>query len=108
MKMTWGETIRALIAFLMTPLIIARSPLPIDIDYWTTAVGPSSFPTDQSNATRIINSNLENSNHTLPNARWLPPAGRVRGVNLGSQFIIEPWMSYDEFDSMGCGGLADE
>ncbi|KAI1343151.1 glycoside hydrolase family 5 protein [Xylariaceae sp. FL0016] len=40
--------------------------------------------------------------------RWLPSADKVRGVNLGSQFIIEPWMAGDEWSSMGCGDAADE
>lgn len=40
--------------------------------------------------------------------RWLPGSDKIRGVNLGSQFIIEPWMASDEFTSMGCGGLNDE
>jgi aryl-phospho-beta-D-glucosidase BglC (GH1 family) len=40
--------------------------------------------------------------------RWLPGSDKFRGVNLGSQFIIEPWMASDEFTSMGCGGLNDE
>ncbi|KAL9471862.1 hypothetical protein ACSS6W_009803 [Trichoderma asperelloides] len=40
--------------------------------------------------------------------RWLPGNDKFRGVNLGSQFIIEPWMASDEFSSMGCGGLNDE
>lgn len=40
--------------------------------------------------------------------RWLPGSDKFRGVNLGSQFIIEPWMASDEFASMGCGGLNDE
>ncbi|OAQ83594.1 endo-beta- - protein [Purpureocillium lilacinum] len=39
---------------------------------------------------------------------WLPGNDKFRGVNLGSQFIIEPWMAADEFSSMGCGGLNDE
>ena len=39
---------------------------------------------------------------------WLPRTEKVRGVNLGSQFIIEPWMAYDEWNSMGCGDLNDE
>jgi glucan endo-1,6-beta-glucosidase len=29
-------------------------------------------------------------------------------VNLGSQFIIEPWMAGDEWNSMGCGDSPDE
>lgn len=28
---------------------------------------------------------------------------KIRGVNLGSQFIIEPWMARDEWAAMGCG-----
>ncbi|KAM0517652.1 hypothetical protein ACHAPE_004624 [Trichoderma viride] len=40
--------------------------------------------------------------------RWLPGNDKFRGVNLGSQFIIEPWMASDEFTGMGCGGLNDE
>ncbi|KAK5996164.1 Glucan endo-1,6-beta-glucosidase B [Cladobotryum mycophilum] len=39
---------------------------------------------------------------------WLPGNNKFRGVNLGSQFIIEPWMATDEFRNMGCGGLNDE
>lgn len=40
--------------------------------------------------------------------RWLPSALPIRGVNLGSQFIVEPWMASDEWDSMGCGDTASE
>lgn len=39
---------------------------------------------------------------------WVPGNTKIRGVNLGSQFIIEPWMAADEFKSMGCAGLNDE
>lgn len=36
--------------------------------------------------------------------RWLYGSGKVRGVNLGSLFISEPWMMSDEWsDTMGCG-----
>lgn len=40
--------------------------------------------------------------------RWLPDVNKFRGVNLGSSFIIEPWMAEDEWSSMGCGGTNDE
>ncbi|KAF2195249.1 glycoside hydrolase family 5 protein, partial [Zopfia rhizophila CBS 207.26] len=33
---------------------------------------------------------------------------KIRGVNLGSLFIIEPWMASQEWDSMGCGGTKSE
>ncbi|KAF6224636.1 hypothetical protein HO173_012979 [Letharia columbiana] len=40
--------------------------------------------------------------------RWLSATLPLRGVNLGSQFIVEPWMASDEWNSMGCGGTASE
>ncbi|EMR66973.1 hypothetical protein MGN70_006916 [Eutypa lata] len=40
--------------------------------------------------------------------RWNPGLDKIRGVNLGSQFIIEPWMANDAWTEMGCGGLNDE
>lgn len=33
---------------------------------------------------------------------------KVRGVNLGSLFIIEPWMASQEWASMGCGDAKSE
>lgn len=38
---------------------------------------------------------------------WLPQ-GKVRGVNLGGLFIVEPWMMNDEWNAMGCGGQKSE
>ncbi|KAI4106808.1 MAG: hypothetical protein L6R37_002010 [Teloschistes peruensis] len=40
--------------------------------------------------------------------RWLPSSDKIRGVNLGSQFVIEPWMANDEWNKMGCGGQESE
>jgi hypothetical protein len=40
--------------------------------------------------------------------RWLPASGKIRGVNLGSLFIVEPWMANDEWNAMGCGGTPSE
>lgn len=36
------------------------------------------------------------------------PGLRIRGVNLGSLFVIEPWMASAEWDSMGCSGQCSE
>ena len=47
----------------------------------------------------------DDQNETM---RWLPATLPIRGVNLGSQFIVEPWMANDEWNSMGCGGTASE
>jgi aryl-phospho-beta-D-glucosidase BglC (GH1 family) len=38
---------------------------------------------------------------------WLPE-GKVRGVNLGGLFIIEPWMMGDEWSAMGCSDQKSE
>jgi hypothetical protein len=47
------------------------------------------------------------SNDTL-SARWLPDDPKIRGVNLGSLFIIEPWMANDAWNAMGCGHQPSE
>ena len=36
------------------------------------------------------------------------PKYKIRGVNLGSLFIVEPWMSSGTWESMGCNGAASE
>lgn len=38
----------------------------------------------------------------------MPSVDKIRGVNLGSQFIIERWMCEDEWASMGCSDYNDE
>ncbi|KAI5799049.1 putative glucan endo-1,6-beta-glucosidase B [Geopyxis carbonaria] len=38
---------------------------------------------------------------------WLP-SGKIRGVNLGSLFVVEPWMMSQSWASMGCGGQSSE
>ncbi|KAK8067594.1 hypothetical protein PG996_006706 [Apiospora saccharicola] len=40
--------------------------------------------------------------------RWQPGSTPIRGVNLGSQFIVEPWMASDAWRDMGCGSAPDE
>lgn len=41
--------------------------------------------------------------------RWLTTDGKpLRGVNLGSQFILEPWMASNTWSSMGCSGQNSE
>jgi glucan endo-1,6-beta-glucosidase len=40
--------------------------------------------------------------------RWLPGSGKIRGVNLGSWLIMEPWMASSEWSSMGCGSAQSE
>lgn len=56
---------------------------------------------------------------SLPTAlAWLPAdkslsafngTSKIRGVNLGSSFIVEPWMAYGEWhDNLGCGDTESE
>ncbi|KLU89352.1 hypothetical protein, variant [Magnaporthiopsis poae ATCC 64411] len=48
--------------------------------------------------------NLFNETHGSGNVgrRWLSASGKLRGVNLGSLFISEPWMMPSEWAGMGC------
>lgn len=34
--------------------------------------------------------------------------GKIRGVNLASMFVFEPWLAEDEWRSMGCAGQYSE
>jgi aryl-phospho-beta-D-glucosidase BglC (GH1 family) len=40
--------------------------------------------------------------------RFTSGFNKIRGVNLGSLFIIEPWMCGEEWKSMGCDGAKSE
>nr|XP_036578203.1 endo-beta-1,6-glucanase [Colletotrichum truncatum]KAF6785404.1 endo-beta-1,6-glucanase [Colletotrichum truncatum] len=40
--------------------------------------------------------------------RWTPATGKIRGVNLGSLFVFEPWIAHVEWNNMGCGGQESE
>lgn len=40
--------------------------------------------------------------------RTLPSFGKIRGVNLGSLFVLEPWMASNEWSQMGCSGMGSE
>jgi hypothetical protein len=40
--------------------------------------------------------------------RWLSTTTPIRGVNLGSQFIFEPWIAQTNWKAMGCTGYKSE
>ncbi|KAH6984851.1 glycoside hydrolase superfamily [Ilyonectria sp. MPI-CAGE-AT-0026] len=40
--------------------------------------------------------------------RWLPGSGKIRGVNLGSLFVFEPWISSSEWAATGCANQNSE
>lgn len=74
------------------------------------AVSAAWLPTDKTN----IIGNVKRSSDFLPagNGRIVQratgPTGKIRGANLGSMFIIEPWMAADEWSTMGCGNAEAE
>lgn len=39
---------------------------------------------------------------------WLPASGKIRGVNLGSLFVFEPWIDSQEWSNTGCAGQQSE
>ncbi|GJC95730.1 endo-beta1,6-glucanase [Colletotrichum higginsianum] len=40
--------------------------------------------------------------------RWWTASGKIRGVNLGSLFVFEPWIANGEWNNIGCGGQQSE
>lgn len=40
--------------------------------------------------------------------RWTPGKLPIRGVNLGSLFVFEPWTDWQEWQKMGCSGYESE
>lgn len=58
----------------------------------------------------IVSSSGENLfNKTDPiTKRWLPSSGKIRGVNLGSLFVFEPWIAENTWSSLGCSGQNSE
>lgn len=52
-------------------------------------------------------------NRTVPSSsatdkRWLPASGKIRGVDLGTLFVFEPWIAESAWSDMGCGGQQSE
>jgi glucan endo-1,6-beta-glucosidase len=49
------------------------------------------------------------SSSGAPSRRWLPGTLPVRGVNLGSMFVVEPWMASNEWANvLQCGSTGSE
>lgn len=40
--------------------------------------------------------------------RYLPGSGKIRGVNLGSLFVFEPWIAETTWSSIGCDNQNSE
>ena len=70
------------------------------------------FPEVQKHILAADGTNLFSDNETAQSnttsKRWLPASGKIRGVNLGSLFIFEPWLASTEWSNMGCGSYNSE
>lgn len=77
------------------------------------AAGPARawWPGEDKEIYAADGSNLFNNTAIGTNStskRWLQASGKVRGVNLGSLFVFEPWIAQTEWSNMGCAGQASE
>ena len=69
------------------------------------------LPEEQKELLALNGKNLFNVSAptTAPlSTRWTPASGKIRGVNLGSLFVFEPWMASQTWSNMGCAGKESE
>jgi aryl-phospho-beta-D-glucosidase BglC (GH1 family) len=58
--------------------------------------------------TNLFNSTSVYSRDNSKTKRWTPASGKIRGVNLGSMFVFEPWIAESEWSRIGCGSYQSE
>ncbi|RDW93956.1 glycoside hydrolase family 5 protein [Aspergillus mulundensis] len=83
------------------PLLALTSSLPLTLA-WLPGVEKEIY---SSTGTNIFNASATSNS---PSKRWLPASNKIRGVNLGSHFVVEPWMASNAWNTMGCGGQKSE
>jgi aryl-phospho-beta-D-glucosidase BglC (GH1 family) len=83
----------------MTLLALAASP----VLAWLPGEHKEIYARD---GTNLFNNTALGGDST--SKRWLQASGKVRGVNMGSLFVFEPWIAENEWANMGCGGQASE
>ncbi|MCJ1483362.1 hypothetical protein MMC06_003529 [Schaereria dolodes] len=69
---------------------------------------PGALNFQNSTANSTANSTTNSWPRGRSSRRWLPATNKIKGVNLGSMFILEPWMAEDEWNTMGCSGTNSE
>lgn len=86
----------------------------------TTAVDATATDTIEANITvwnpTVSDSTISNTTDgnttatevTAAGSRWLPSGTKVRGVNLGTAFLFEPWMATSEWEKMGCSSQSGQ
>ena len=88
--------------------------LPIYLAHLALFISQASawLPEEQKHIFSTNGNNLFSHNETAlgnkTSKRWLPASGKIRGVNLGSLFVFEPWLAQTEWSNMGCGAYASE
>jgi hypothetical protein len=60
------------------------------------------------NGTNLFNSTPGYYRNSTKTKRWTPASGKIRGVNLGSMFVFEPWIAETAWSNMGCGSYNSE
>lgn len=58
--------------------------------------------------TAMVNFHLAIVAALLPTSLAWWPGHKLRGVNLGSLFVFEPWIATTEWSNIGCGGQRSE
>jgi glucan endo-1,6-beta-glucosidase len=88
--------------------------MPLLLTLLATLILPASawLPREQKDiyardGTNLFNTTEFPSGYGTPK-RWLPASGKIRGVNMGSLFVFEPWTASTEWSNMGCGSYASE
>ncbi|MCJ1287085.1 hypothetical protein MMC26_006433 [Xylographa opegraphella] len=61
----------------------------------------------QHSSSTTYNDTIINNHRSFKNRRNIPNF-EIRGVNLGSMFIVETWMASTEWANMGCGSALSE
>ncbi|KAG8750908.1 exo-1,3-beta-glucanase [Serendipita sp. 396] len=86
-------------------VLIAQNPTPAQ----NAAPSPPAQTTSNPTSTQIVNGS---HNETLLTFTRLPPFDyqnrKVRGVNLGGWFLMEPWITPSMFEKTGNEGIVDE
>jgi aryl-phospho-beta-D-glucosidase BglC (GH1 family) len=89
----------------MPLLLTLLASLVLPVSAWFPGEHKDIYARDGAN---LFNTTTEVTSSDGLTKRWLPASGKIRGVNMGSLFVFEPWMASGAWSSMGCGNYASE
>ncbi|KAG8828955.1 exo-1,3-beta-glucanase [Serendipita sp. 399] len=87
-------------------VLIAQNPSPVNPPTHNLAPSSSETTTVLPTSTQIVNGNQTSSITRLPPFDY--QTRKVRGVNLGGWFLMEPWITPSMFEKTGNAGIVDE